>query len=433
MDAAMEPLLFLVHRIPFPPNKGDKVRSFHLLEFLASRYRVHLGTFVDTPDDVVHVPRLREYCASSKVIEILPARARIRSLAGLWTGEPLTVRYYRNTAMAEWVSSVVREQGIGKAVLFSSAMAPYVSGHPNLRVVADFVDVDSAKWTQYARSRPWPLSAIYKREGERLLAFERAIARQAEASVFVTPAEAQLFRTLAPESAARVHHAQNGVDTRYFSPEHDLPNPFPPGEDAIVFTGAMDYWPNVDAVSWFARECLPDIVTQHPRARFYIVGIQPTPAVRALAQDPQVVVTGRVPDVRPYLKHARVVVAPLRVARGIQNKVLEAMAMGRPVVVSATAAGALAGQSGTDFDVADEAPEFVRKTIALMNGERGAMLGTAARQRVLADYDWTTNLAPFATLLDERAVETGAQYDKRDGAGAPVRRQQPAGEVHDAR
>jgi len=267
----------------------------------------------------------------------------------------------------------------------------------------DFVDVDSAKWSQYAQSRPWPLSAIFKREGARLLAFERAVARTTEASVFVTPAEAQLFRTLAPECAARVHHAQNGVDTHYFSPEHESTSPFQSEDEAIVFTGAMDYWPNIDAVSWFAKEMLPAVVAQRPRARFYIVGVQPTPAVQLLAQDARVVVTGRVPDVRPYIKHARVVVAPLRVARGIQNKVLEAMAMARPVVVSAAAAGALSGVAATDFAVADGAPEFIRKTIALMDGERGTSIGKAARERVLADYDWTKNLTPFDALLHGRS------------------------------
>ena len=425
MPVAMESLLLLVHRIPFPPNKGDKVRSFHLLEFLASRYRVHLGTFVDSPDDVVHIPRLQDYCASSKVIEILPALARIRSLAGLWTGEPLTLRYYRDTALAEWVRSIVREQRITKAVVFSSAMAPYVSELAELRVVVDFVDVDSAKWSQYAQSRPWPLSTIYKREGARLLAFERAVATNTEASVFVTPAEAQLFRTLAPECAARVHHAQNGVDTEYFSPEHDLPNPFQPDEDAIVFTGAMDYWPNIDAVSWFAQAMLPEIVVRRPRASFYIVGIQPTPVVQSLARNARVVVTGRVPDVRPYLRHARVVVAPLRVARGIQNKVLEAMAMARPVVVSAAAAGALSGVPATDFVVAEGAPDFIRKTIALMDLERGAIFGKAARLRVLADYDWTTNLTPFATLL-------GGPGEGRVGGRLKSSQQPPVEEVRNA-
>ncbi len=423
--AAMEPLLLLVHRIPFPPNKGDKVRSFNLLEFLASRYRVHLGTFVDSKDDLAHVPRLQEFCASFKVAEIRPSLARIRSLAGLLTGEALTLRYYRNAMLVEWVRSVVHEQRIAKAVVFSSAMAPYVTDMAKLRVVVDFVDVDSAKWAQYAQTRPWPLSAIYRREGTRLLEFERAVASRAAASVFVTPAEAQLFRTLAPECAPRVLYAQNGVDTAYFSPEHDLPNPFPPDENAIVFTGAMDYWPNVDAVSWFARDALPAIVARRPNARFYIVGVQPTPAVQALAKDSRIVVTGRVPDVRLYLKHARVVVAPLRVARGIQNKVLEAMAMARPVVVSAAAAGALSAVPTAEFEVAEGAPGFIEKSIALMDPERGVSVGRAARQRVLADYDWTTNLAPFASLLD------GQEQPRTRAAASPSRRE-PVGEVRDA-
>jgi sugar transferase (PEP-CTERM/EpsH1 system associated) len=312
------------------------------------------------------------------------------------------LRYYRDAALAQWVRSVVAEQRITRAVIFSSAMAPYVSDLTQLRVVVDFVDVDSAKWSEYARSRRWPLSTIYRREGTRLLAFERAVAGATEASVFVTPAEARLFRTLAPECGSRVHHAQNGVDTHYFSPEHVLPDPFDVDEDALVFTGAMDYWPNVDAVSWFAQEMLPAISARHPRVRFYIVGVQPTPAVQALARDPRIVVTGRVPDVRPYLRHARVVVASLRVARGIQNKVLEAMAMARPVVVSSAAAGALSGVPGIDFEVAESAPQFIEKTLALLDAERGRTLGEAARRRVLADYDWTINLTPFAALVEGR-------------------------------
>ncbi len=424
-SAAMEPLLLLVHRIPFPPNKGDKVRSFHLLEFLASRYRVHLGTFVDSGDDVMHISRLQDYCASFKVAKIRPALARLRSLTGLLTGEALTLRYYRNAALAEWVNSVVREQKISKAVVFSSAMAPYVFGQANLRVVVDFVDVDSAKWAQYGQTRPWPLSAIYKRESTRLLDFERSVAMRTEASVFVTSAEARLFRTLAPECAARIRYAQNGVDTEYFSPKHELPSPFPADEDAIVFTGAMDYWPNIDAVSWFAKAALPAIVARRPNARFYIVGVQPSQLVQGLAKDARIVVTGRVPDVRPYLRHARVVVAPLRVARGIQNKVLEAMAMGRPVVVSAAAAGALSGVPATEFEVADDASGFVDKTIALMDPKRGTIIGDAARQRVLADYDWTTNLTPFAALLDEPG-------EMRNNAAPGPHWQELAGEVRNA-
>jgi sugar transferase (PEP-CTERM/EpsH1 system associated) len=399
----MEPLLFVVHRIPFPPNKGDKIRSFHLLRFLAARYRVHLGTFVDDPDDLTHVSRLDEYCASSKFVKLRPTFARLRSLMGLLTGEPLTLRYYRDESLARWIDGVVREHRIAKAVVFSSAMAQYVVGKAAMRVVVDFVDVDSAKWEQYGRSRRWPLSAIYRREGARLLAFERAIATRAEASVFVTAAEATLFRDLAPESAARVRHAQNGVDVDFFAPTLGMSNPYPPEEEAIVFTGAMDYWPNIDAVSWFTQEVLPTIVAARPHARFYIVGMHPAPAVLALARNPYVAVTGLVADVRPYLKHARVVVAPLRVARGIQNKVLEAMAMARPVIVSACAAEGLSGVPGVDFETAAGAQDFARKTISMMDPNAAARLGAAARIRVVADHGWTANLAPFETLLADRA------------------------------
>jgi sugar transferase (PEP-CTERM/EpsH1 system associated) len=396
----MEPLLYLVHRIPFPPNKGDKVRSYNLLRFLSSRYQVHLGSFVDDSEDLRHVPQLAEYYTSSRLVSVRPEFARLRSLAGLWTGEPLTLRYYRDASLAKWVEEVVLREGITKAVVFSSAMAQYVAGVGKLHVVVDFVDVDSAKWEQYSHSRRWPLAPIYGREGRRLLGFERRVAARTEASVFVTKAEADLFRRLAPECASRVHEVRNGVDTAFFAPSPDLPCPYGPEEEAIVFTGAMDYWPNVDAVSWFVRDVLPEIGAVRPRARFYIVGMHPAAPVVALARDPRVTVTGLVPDVRPYLHHARVVVAPLRVARGIQNKVLEAMAMARPVVVSAAAAEGLSGVPGMDFEVAGDARDFAGKTIALMGQTESSALGALARARILADHDWTTNLMPFATLLD---------------------------------
>jgi sugar transferase (PEP-CTERM/EpsH1 system associated) len=398
---AVESILYLTHRIPFPPNKGDKVRSFNLLRFLCKRYRVHLGTFVDHPDDLAHTAQLDKMCASLKAITLRPSIARLRSAVGLWTGEALTLPYYRNTELAQWIDGVVREHAIGKAIVFSSAMAQYVLGRRDLRLVVDFVDVDSAKWDQYGRSRPWPFSAIYGREGRRLLAFERVVAARADASVFVTQAEASLFCELAPECARTVHFAQNGVDTDYFSPDASRASPFAPGEDAIVFTGAMDYWPNIDAVTWFASEVMPAIVARRPSAHLYVVGMQPAPTVTALDREPCITVTGGVPDTRPYLQHARIVVAPLRVARGIQNKVLEGMAMGRPVVASQGAAEGIAAADGIDFEVAADADAFAEKSLALMADEpRSRRMGEAARARVIAAYSWSANLLPFASLVD---------------------------------
>jgi len=395
----MEPILFLVHRIPFPPNKGDKIRSFHLLRHLAQRYEVHLGTFVDMPEDRAHVPELERLCASCRVEQLDPRAARLRSVSGFLTGEALTLPYYRSGALRAWVRETVAAHGIRKAVVFSGAMAQYVRGL-DLHVVLDFVDVDSAKWSQYAERHSWPSSLVYRREGARLLSFERAAAAGSAACVFVTDSEADLFRRNAPECAGKVQVVQNGVRTDHFRPDRSLASPFGRDEYPIVFTGAMDYWPNIDAVSWFASEILPRVHEQRPDLRFIIVGMNPTSTVAALASIPAVTVTGRVEDIRPYLQHAGVVVAPLRVARGIQNKILEAMSMGRPVVTTPAAARSIRASAGVDFEVALEPEEFARKVLALAGTAAGEALGQRARQCVVAGYDWERNLAAYDELLD---------------------------------
>jgi sugar transferase (PEP-CTERM/EpsH1 system associated) len=340
-------------------------------------------------------------CAEVKVENLHPWLGRLRGLPGVLHGEPLTWPYYRNAALAQWVRSIVRTHNIRKALVFSSAMAQYLDAVPDVSYVIDFVDVDSAKWTEYGKRRIWPLSAIYRREGRLLLQFERDVASRAAAACFVTAEEAKLFQRLAPECRQKTFAASNGVDARYFSPAHDFPSPYPPGEQPVVFTGAMDYWPNVDAVCWFARTILPQLRVAEPAIRFYVVGMNPRLAVRRLAGE-GVVVTGRVPDVRPYLRHARVAVAPLRVARGLQNKVLEAMAMARPVVATEGAAVGLSAQGTVDIEVARNDADFVRAVLKLMDPARGNAMGAAARQRVLADYDWGANLAPIGQLLAAR-------------------------------
>ena len=392
----MANLLYLVHRMPYPPNKGDKVRSYHLLKHLVARHRVFVGTFVDDPDDEVHVETLRGLCAAAHVSRLHPARARIGSLGGLLGGEALTLRYYRDAALQRWVQETARRERIDAVVVFSSSMAQYAEGL-GLPVWVDFVDVDSAKWTEYADHHRWPMSWLYRREGGQLLAYERAVAARAAHSFFSTEKEAALFRTLAPECADRVEEMCNGVDADHFAPDPSRASPFAAGETPVVFTGAMDYWPNIDAVSWFAAEMLPALRAQFPALRFHIVGRNPAPAVRSLAGDGDGVdVTGTVPDVRPYLQHAAVVVAPLRLARGIQNKVLEAMAMGRPVVAGWQCAEAITARRGTELVDAGDAAEFVAEIGALLRDPaRAAAIGAAGRRRVQQDYSWDAHLAIF--------------------------------------
>ncbi len=393
-------LLYLVHRLPYPPNKGDKVRSYHLLRHLAARHRVFLGTFVDDPDDVRHIASLRPFCAGLHVARLDPRLARLRSLGGFVSGEALSLPYYRDAGLKSWVHQTVRQQNIDTAVVFSSAMTQYLDGLPRLRALVDCVDVDSAKWTQFAASRVWPLSWLYRREGDRLLAYECAAATRSIRSFFVTDAEVELFRRLAPQCAGKVEAVGNGVDADFFSPAHEFVSPFPATEIPVVFTGAMDYWPNVDAVCWFATDVLPRLRTRWPELRFYIVGMRPAPAVRALAGT-AVEVTGTVPDVRPYLRHAAVVVAPLRVARGVQNKVLEAMAMARPIVASQACAAGIDAAAGHHLETAADAQGFAASVESLLQDPaRAAKMGVAARECVLARYSWEARLSRIDRYLE---------------------------------
>lgn len=398
----MEDLLYLVHRIPYPPNKGDKIRSYHLLKHLSQKYHIHLGAFVDDPADWQYADEVRALCKDVCLVELNPLNARLKSLPALLSGAPLTLAYYSSRQLRSWVKKTLRDFPINKAVVFSSAMAQFVSGENQLKRIADFVDMDSDKWRQYAPAKAWPLSWIYAREGRTLLNYERKVAANFDATLFVTEEEAQLFRTLAPESAARIGWFNNGVDFSFFSPEHQYANPYAAEELPLVFTGAMDYWPNVDAVAWFAREVFPAVHAEFPQARFYIVGGHPAPAVQQLAQIAGVVVTGRVPDVRSYLAYARMAVAPLRIARGIQNKVLEAMAMAKPVIASPQAAEGIRAERGIDLLVAADAAAF-QNMIASEFKEGGNQMGKNARGRVVADYDWQNTLRRVDALLGDVA------------------------------
>jgi polysaccharide biosynthesis protein PslH len=400
-------LLYLVHRMPYPPNKGDKVRSYHLLRHLVARHQVYLGTFVDDPDDLQHLPMLRGLCAEVCALPLQPRSAKLRSLAGLLSGEALTLRYYRSAALQAWVAQTLATQRIDAAVVFSSSMAPYALAQPGLPMLADLVDVDSAKWTEYADRHAWPMSWLYRREGRRLLAYERSVVAQARRSFLVTDKEVALFGRLAPESLGQVLAVGNGVDAEYFQPDAARPSPFAADEQALVFTGAMDYWPNVDAVCWFVDQVLPLLHRRWPGLRLHIVGRSPAPAVRALASA-TVCVTGTVPDVRPYLQHAAVVVAPLRLARGVQNKVLEAMAMARPVVAAATCVEAIDARPGQEILAAADATEHAARIAELLTDrQRATSIGQAGRACVLARYSWPARLAAVDHELS-RVVAPGA-------------------------
>ena len=396
----MPPLLFLTQRIPYPPTKGEKIRPYHILQYLRQRFEVHLGTLVDDPADQQHVPAVQAMCAGSYFATLDRRRAKATCTTGLLTGEPLSVTFFRDRGLARWVRGVI--DGVRPAAVFvsSSNMAPYVLGLPRTgRVcVVDLADVDSEKWRAYAGTATQPMRWVYHREWRRVAELEARILRECDWSTFVSNEEAALFARLNPGGDGSIRAISNGVDADYFDPALRWEPPYPTDRPTFVFTGTMDYPPNVDAVAWFAESVLPLVRQGAPEAAFCIVGASPAPRVQALAALPGVSVTGRVPDVRPYLAHAAAAVAPMRIARGIQNKVLEAMAMARPVIVTPDALEGVAAKPGAELTLAADAGAFAAACLQALT-PAAAALGPAARERVLADYSWAGCLRGFDPLF----------------------------------
>jgi sugar transferase (PEP-CTERM/EpsH1 system associated) len=395
----MQELLYLVHRIPYPPNKGDKIRSYHILKHLSRNHRIHLGTFIDDEKDWEYVEKLKEICGETCFVKLDPQASRVRSLSGLIANQPLTLPYYRDAGLQKWVNNLLDTRHINNILVFSSAMAQYVNESCSTHCVIDFVDVDSDKWKQYSKTKPWPLNWLYRRESRLLLEYERKIAKAFDASAFVSETESDFFKQLAPETAAKVTYFNNGVDAEYFSPENINTNPYQSDTDTLVFTGVMDYWANIDAVEWFAHNIFTLIRTQLPSVEFYIVGSRPTARVTALSALPGITVTGSVEDIRPYIAHATLVVVPLRIARGIQNKVLEAMAMEKTVIASPQAAEGIRALHSQELFVEDKEQNFADRIIAQIKNGPNMKIGSAARARILKDYSWRRILDQVDTLL----------------------------------
>lgn len=389
-------ILFLAHRIPYPPDRGDKIRSWHLLRHLGTLGRVHLACFADDSRDAAHLPALREAMGGSLGEAHVEIRRTGKALAGaraLLSRRPVSLTLFASPGLRAFVEHILAERDVGTIFAFSGQMAQFVPPDAARRFVMDFGDVDSAKFASYAE-QGGALAPIHRREAELLSAFEKEVAAWADVSLFVSEAEAGLFRERSGLAGADIRALQNGVDLEYYDPGRayapvEAPRPL------IVFTGQMDYAPNIDAVDWFAREVLPRI----PDATFAIVGRNPSESVRRLADEARILVTGEVADVRNWLAAADVVVAPLRIARGIQNKVLEAMAMARPVVASPAAFEGIEAEAGRDLLVAD-APDDQARSVAdlLADPACARTIGQAARRRMEEHYRWDRRLEPLASI-----------------------------------
>jgi polysaccharide biosynthesis protein PslH len=395
----MTKILYLPHRIPFPPNKGDKVRSFNFLKHLAKKNEVFLGTFIDDHVDHQYVKELDAYCEKSFVVTQHKVLGRALSTRGFVTGQSLSVPYYASRKLQNWVDETIAKNKIDKLLIYSSTMSQFIDHkqYEKSKRVADFCDIDSDKWLQYAQKARWPISSVFNREGSALLAYERKIAQSFDKTIFVTEEESNHFKRLAPESAAKIDHVDNGVDTHYFDPEAKDMVAVPMANQSLVFTGAMDYRANVDAVVWFTKDVWPIIREKNINAEFLIVGSNPTPEVQKLAQTAGVKVTGRVADVRPYLHGAKVAVAPLRIARGTQNKVLEAMAMAKPTVVSKNAAEGLSAPAKQRLIIEDHPAKMAAEICRLL---QGSGIDEKCRDAVVEHYSWESHLSKLDKALE---------------------------------
>jgi len=399
----MKDVLFLAHRIPFPPDRGDKIRSWHLLRHLATLGRVHLACFADDEVDAAHLAGLRKALGDRLGDCHVEVRTRGKAAAGaraLIAGKPVSLTLFDSASLRAFVARKAAE--VDTIFVFSGQMAQFVRADAGARFIMDFGDVDSAKFTQYAREGSGPMRWVNGREGAKLAAFERATAERADLCLFVSEAEASLFRERT--GLANIRALSNGIDVDHFDPAADFSRVDIEKRPLLLFTGQMDYAPNADAVAWFAREVLPLV----PAASFVIAGRNPLPSVQALAGE-RVTVTGAVADMRSWLAAADVVVAPLRLARGIQNKVLEAMAMAKPVVASAPAFEGIEAVPGRDLLVAEDAAATAEAIRGLLGApDRASAMGAAARRQMEQAYRWEARLAPLAEIVSPSANREAA-------------------------
>jgi sugar transferase (PEP-CTERM/EpsH1 system associated) len=408
-------ILYLAHRIPYPPNKGDKIRTFNEVKYLSRSCSIDLVAFADNPDDVRYKSHLERYCHSVHIILLHPFWAKIKGITAFCSGRSISEGYFFDREVLRKIGELISQRDYLAIFCFSSPMAEYVLKLlPVLtqkinppRLLMDFCDVDSEKWAQYSRSALFPMKFIYATEARRLLKFEKKVNRIFDTSIFVSKNEAELFKILAPDSK-QVVAISNGVDFDYFSSssqengnaeiaDEREKHPLPP---VILFAGAMDYHANIEGVTWFCEKILPGIKDAFPEVQFIIAGSNPHPLVRQLEEIENVIVTGFVEDIRPYYQRADLCVVPLRIARGIQNKVLEAMSMAKPVVATPVALDGICAEPEIHFIMADDADAFMSEVIELLHDPvRAKGIGIAARAFVKKEFAWDACLKKLEELL----------------------------------
>ncbi len=395
----MKDVLYVTHRVPWPPDRGDRIRTYNIIRYLGKRCRLHVVSLAEEPASQKVITELEKHCASVRVVSI-PKTRWLNAAFSFARGRSVTEGLFAAPQVKAVIDERTARISFDATLASSSGVARYLD-HPRLRTArrwVDLIDVDSEKWVNYATASNPLMAQIYRREGQRLRQVEVELAESCDELTVVSDAEVDVFRSFS--DAGTVTAVTNGVDLDYFARPDDF------GEELkCVFVGVLNYKPNADGVVWFCNNVWPDVRRRFPKARFEVVGRSPGADVLALNEIDGVEVVGSVPDVRPYLWSASTVVAPLLIARGVQNKVLEAFAASRPVVSSPDALVGLA----IDPDVhaiRATAPAHWSDSICELftNQYRRSELGAAAREWVTAHHRWEVCLRDFGRMIDEPSV-----------------------------
>ena len=392
-------VLFVCHRVPFPPKRGGKIRPFNIIRHLTAQgHRVTVASLARSVAERDEARDLAQHC-KEVLVEVIPVRVALpQMVARLPTPAPSSFGYFWSRRLAQRISTAAAATPFDLVFVHCSSVAPYVERLPAPLKIIDYGDMDSQKWREYAQHRAFPLSAGYWLEAVKLERRERLIAGHFDLCTCTTRAELESLRALGVTKPS--DWFPNGVDAQFFAPDGA---PYEP--DLVAFVGRMDYYPNQQGVIGFCRDVLPQLRAKRPGVRFAIVGADPPAHIRALGELPGVTVTGSVPDVRPHVRRAALTVAPLAIARGTQNKILESMAMGVPVVCSPEASGGVDAVAGEHLRVASKPAEWVAAIEEILGSAAlRQKLAIAGRERVLSHHSWVASMRRLDGI-----VEKGAQ------------------------
>jgi polysaccharide biosynthesis protein PslH len=386
-------ILLLTHRLPYAPNRGDRIRAYHLVRVLAAVHEVHLVSLIHDADEQAHLRCVPATLASAHGVRVNRWARLFDAAVALPGSRPLTHVLLHSPAMRPLLEKLSVRSPPDVVLAYGTGMARYAFEQPLAArpCILDMVDVDSEKWAALAQISPFPLSLVYSREARLLRRFEQHAVQRSRATMVVTDRECSLLDSIVPDGGALV--VPNGVDVNAFRPVNA-----PAVEPRVVFCGVFNYGPNEAGARWLASKVWPRVLEAEPQATLTFVGAKPTAAVMKLADNPTIRVTGSVEDVRPFLWEAAVSVAPLQVARGVQNKVLEAIAAGLPCVVTPEVLDGLPLTARGACQVASSAETFADRIVWLL-GQSPQARRAIADTADLTSLSWEQQLAPLVELL----------------------------------